>query len=220
MRHLFWFFLLLIGSVVVISYISSSSVVEPAKNPDPNHAHADFAVWINGKKLDFSAQKYMTTDAEEAKLKPGDVRLYLHLHDGDGHVIHRHKPELTFGNFLETIGLKSALVCPTRLNNSFPSTSNTCQQCLNVPDYPFSAEPLCGWRMFVNGKERPLNLSYVFADGDHLLLTNANDAAEVQKQLSQMTDDACLYSRTCPERGKPPTENCIADPTVPCREVT
>jgi hypothetical protein len=59
---------------------------------------------------------------------------------------------------------------------------------------------------------------YVFEDGDALLLTDATDEKEVQNQLSAMTHDACLYSQTCPERGKPPVENCVADPTVPCTE--
>ena len=61
-------------------------------------------------------------------------------------------------------------------------------------------------------------LSYVFADEDKILITTAVDDTELQKELKLLTDDACLYSQTCPERGEPPTENCIADPAVPCIE--
>ena len=35
-------------------------------------------------------------------------------------------------------------------------------------------------------------------------------------ELQEMTDDACKYSKTCPWRGEPPAESCIADPAVPC----
>ena len=59
---------------------------------------------------------------------------------------------------------------------------------------------------------------YVFNDVDMIFLTDSTDETVIQNQLSQLTDDACLYSRTCPWRGDPPTENCIADPSVPCVE--
>src|SRR6185436_13173367 len=32
----------------------------PAVNPDPNHNHADFAVYISGQKVDFSKSQYMS----------------------------------------------------------------------------------------------------------------------------------------------------------------
>ena len=77
-----------------------------------------------------------------------------------------------------------------------------------------------GLRLFVNGKELPYvdHDNYVFADGDRILITDATTDAEVRQELSLMTDDACLYSKTCPWRGAPPTEGCVADPEVPCRE--
>ena len=53
-----------------------------------------------------------------------------------------------------------------------------------------------------------------------ILLTYQNeDEASMERiteQKEEMTDDACLYSKTCPWRGEPPAENCIADPEVPC----
>lgn len=175
-----------------------------AKNPDPNHAHADFAVWIDGKKLNFSDAKYMSGSSSD---EHGDVHEhthlhpYLHLHDGNGHVIHRHKPGLAFDDFFFSLGIGSCWGSEF----SFGRDGKT----VNV-----------GIKLFVNGIEQPegIGCNYVFEDGDHLLITNATDKAEVQHELSLMTDDACLYSQTCPRRGKPPTENCIADPAVPCRE--
>ena len=184
---------------------------EPVENPDPNHTHADVAVWMDGKHLDFSGEKYMTkelTPAEEDALahetgSEMSLDKFLHLHDGNGHVIHRHKPGLTLANFFTSIRIGFTEECFT---SGIPGEDG--EVC---PDHPF--------RFFVNGVERTFDdLSYVFADADHLLITNATEQVELQKELQIMTDDACMYSKTCPWRGEAPTENCIADPEVPCTE--
>jgi hypothetical protein len=73
------------------------------------------------------------------------------------------------------------------------------------------------WQMYVNAKEVPFNPDFAFEDGDRILLTY--DAADVMTEKefdSAVTEEACMYSKTCPWKGDPPTENCIADPTVPC----
>ncbi len=193
----------LIVFIILIPIAMYAGYNRRVPNPDPDHTHADFAVWIDGKELDFSAQKYMTTEEDETKLPAGSLRLSLHLHDGDGHVAHRHKPGLGFGDFLTSIGFTLTSTCFT--------TDDGIKTC-NTDDKK--------WQLFVNGKEiMPLDTNYVFVDGDHILLTYGADAAELQHEESLMTDDACKYSKTCPGRGPPPTESCIADPTVPCKIV-
>ena len=184
----------------------------PAYNPDPNHTHADFAVWIGGKQMDFSKPEFMSnelTSAEEEALKnpkadavahdPSALRKYLHLHDGNGHVIHRHKPGLGVGDFFWSLGIDSTHDCMTKPRRT----------CLDAG---------LGLRLFVNEKELPYVDNDVFADDDRILLTDSADPVEVQRELSLMTGDACRYSKTCPWKGAPPTENCIADPEVPCKE--
>ncbi len=181
-------------------------------NPDPNHTHADFAVWIDGKQMDFSDDKYMEkkpTDEESILLGQSSatgstrsaLQVFLHLHDGNGRVIHRHKPDLGFVSFLRSIGFDLTDTCLI--------TDEGKQVCNTEHDQ---------WKLFVNGKVlTPYFQNYMFADGDHILLTNTSDVTEIKRELSLMTDDACLYSKTCPGRGAPPVENCIADPTVPCK---
>ena len=201
-------------AALLYAYVGNSHT--PAKNPDPNHAHADFAVWIDGNKpLDFSGDMFMSkelTPAEEEALKHATgslvaasvrtLRKYLHLHDGNGHVIHRHKPGLTLGAFFSTLPWAG---------------SGYVGNVYHLADSPVGDEAFAV-RLFVNGVENPAGASYVFKDGDHLLITVATDATEVSRELKLMTDDACLYSRTCPWRGKAPTEHCIADPNVPCTQ--
>lgn len=177
----------------------------PVPNPDPNHTHADFAVWVNGEKLDFSAEDLMSESESEETDDDHEAHghkhhPYLHLHDGVGHVIHRHKPGLSFEEFFTSLQVGFDELCYA----SFA---------------PLADGQICGetpFRLFVNGEEIAFDLAYVFGDTDQVLITNAATDAEVQRQLTEMTDDACRYSKTCPWRGDPPAENCIADPAVPC----
>jgi hypothetical protein len=207
-----------------------------AKNPDPNHTHADFAVWVNGTKLDFSDARYMSEVpkatsfqfhlipqasahlGEEEEEHAGQVipgREYLHLHDGNGSVIHRHKPGLTLKDFFASIGLTLTDTCFTLDDFQFKKLDAAW-----VKDFG-RTKKLCDdgkfhWTMMVNGAQVPLKAAYDFADGDKILLSYGSSDTAAAEQYKEMTDEACRYSKTCPWRGVPPTENCIADPTVPC----
>lgn len=66
----------------------------------------------------------------------------------------------------------------------------------------------------VNGKRmtgRPEE--YVISDLDRIVIaTNKLSDSE----MKQVEDKACIYSETCPERGKPPTENCVGGLGTDC----
>ncbi len=195
------------------------------QNPDPNHIHVDFAVWINGMKWDFSDAKYMSEAPaaegplsffpkafahageeeelhEDLSLIENPKRKYLHLHDGNGNVIHSHKPGQTLAQFFESIDWLLGHDCVVAdTGQSYCSTAEGKR-----------------WRMFVNGAEVSYKPDIALVDLDQVLLTYGSDDAAIAKQLEQLTGDACLYSQRCPWRGEPPTENCIADPAVPCVE--
>lgn len=171
-----------------------------AVNPDPGHTHADFAVFIDGKRLDFSDPKYMEEEGKEhAHEEHGHHHDVMHMHGGVGNVIHRHKPGQTLGEFFSSIGFTMEESCV-----GLDDGQNVCN------------EEAKKWHMIVNGKGQRMNPGYIFEDGDHILLSFAASNDDLKGQFRELTDDACLYSRTCPERGAPPPENCIADPTVPC----
>lgn len=183
----------------------------PVANPDPNHTHADFAVWINGKQLDFSGEEFMSGVSTDPDSYPTEgLRTYLHLHDGNGDVIHRHKPGLTLREFFESLGTTFREVAGTRnLCVDFPQIAEVCQDEAMHKD----------WVMVVNGERRAFDPAYVFADEDRILVYFDEDGAEdedIAAAERALSDDACKYSKTCPWKGTPPTENCIADPTVPC----
>lgn len=173
---------------------------ETAPNPDPNHTHADFAVWVGRTKADFNRPQWMSGSSDEHS-ETEYRHPSLHLHDDVGNVIHRHKPGLSVGEFFQSLNLTMTADC-------FEWD----------PDHRDCNQGTSRWRMFVNAKEIPVNPAYVFEDGDKILLTYDTGDMSIEEQIRQMTDDACRYSQTCPRRGKPPAENCVADPEVPCTE--
>lgn len=229
MKRLFALFAVV--SVTACSLWSS----EPAVNPDPNHTHADFAVWVGGTQLDFSDGRYMSTvptaetswliptasahEGEEGEdtenMLPG--RKFLHLHDGNGSVIHRHKPGLTLDDFFHSLDLGMSETCFTlddflfaQLDDGWVKESGVTKQLCDSDTFH--------WTMIINGAVVPMNPEYVFNDLDRILLSYGASDTEALEQYAQVTDDSCLYSLVCPERGTPPAESCIADPTVPCVE--
>ncbi len=187
-----------------------------AQNPDPNHTHADFAIWVNGTHLDFSGDQYMSGISTDPNSHPTEgLKKYLHLHDGNGHVMHRHKPGLTVGEFLGSIGVPATAECITIDQTQFAKLDAGW-----VSDFGVKPE-LCNngkfhWSMIVNGTLQELNPEYDFQDGDKILFSYGASDTAWEDQWKDMSDDACRYSQTCPWKGKPPTENCIADPEVPC----
>ncbi len=171
---------------------SGNAAMGPAVNPDPNHTHADVALYVNRTKIDLSQEKYMS-----GKEKP--LHQFFHLHDGNGDVIHRHKPGIAIGELFSSLGITMT------------------KDCMNIDDgQEFCADGKTRWRMIVNGGERFLDPSYVFKNTDKILFSYGASDTLWETQWQEMTDDACMYSKTCPERGEPPTENCIADPEIPC----
>ncbi len=191
-----WILLVLVPATVHLYRVNMR-----AENPDPNHTHADFSVWIDSERVDFSQAKYIS-GGSETHTEEQEKHKYFHLHDGNGNVLHRHKPGLPIGQFFASLGF------------------TLMADCLATDD----GRKVCDtdgktWRFFVNGVERPMDPEYIFEDGDRLLWSYGADDVEIAREIREVTDDACRYSRTCPGRGDPPTESCIADPTVPCRIV-
>jgi len=184
------------------------------QNPDPNHTHVDFALWIEGEKIDLSGDEFMSglsTD-EHTHDEEGEYHhQYLHLHDGNGHVMHSHKPGQTLRTFFESLG--------------FAFSKDGLNVCIQAPGKSRVCEDEAmhrNWIFIVNGEKKPfLDIEYAFQDLDKVLIVlsktdDGDEHPEAWGYWEQMTDDACLYSKRCPWRGDPPTENCVADPAVPC----
>ena len=63
-------------------------------------------------------------------------------------------------------------------------------------------------KLYVNGKENAAFLDYEPQDLDRILITDG--------VMAEVSDDACIYSEKCPERGTPPTEECVGGLGTEC----
>lgn len=131
------------------------------------HEHADFALYANGRKFNLSNVMYDEKNPD------------IHIHDGNGEIIHKHTAGATMGTFISSLGIP---VKPTV--------------------------------MYVNGKKYDRSWDgYSFYDLDQIVLSTTELAVN---QITSVSDKACIYSEKCPERGKPPTENCVGGLDTPC----
>jgi len=71
---------------------------------------------------------------------------------------------------------------------------------------------------YLNGSKQNDDFrKYKFKDLDRIALSFSDlDFSPTAKQISEVTDRACIYSEKCPERGKPPTENCVGGLGTDC----
>lgn len=163
------------------------------------HIHADFKVFINNKPIDFSIEKYQSGHPGSTTTQHNDV---VHLHDGNGEVIHLHKEGLTLGYFFKTLGMDLTDDC-LKLDTGEMYCNNEDNQL----------------QVFVNEQPSEQLRDYIPKNLDRILITYDN-LLEAEKniplQMSAVTDKACIYSKTCPERGTPPIENCVSG--QPCKK--
>ncbi|MCR4368647.1 MAG: hypothetical protein NUV67_01945, partial [archaeon] len=172
-------------AALLLALFFGSAQYEP---PEPYHVHADFAIFINGERLDFAQDKYMSTESNHLS---EDV----HFHDGNGKVIHFHAQDATLGEFLESLGFELG------------------QECIKLD----SGEEFCNsgertLKMFVNkaasnefGYFRPNDLDRI------LISFGSENADQLAEQMNLVSDEACIQSEKCPQRGAPSDEsNCTA----------
>ncbi len=71
---------------------------------------------------------------------------------------------------------------------------------------------------YLNGQKQENDFKkYEFKDLDRIVLSfNDTSPSLDNKQIFEITDRACVYSEKCPERGKPPTEECIGGLGTDC----
>lgn len=150
------------------------------------HLHADFMVYLDGKAIDFTKEKYQSI--EEKELDPD-----THLHDGNGEIIHVHAKRITLERFLKSIGITFNKDCFI-LDTGQKYCSGTSKML----------------KMFINGVENDQFEKYEPGDLDRIMIIYGSESGQsLQNLINSVSDKACIYSEKCPERGKPPTEGCV-----------
>ena len=149
------------------------------------HVHSDWKMIINGEHIRFTDEKYQSINVH---IKHKDI----HLHDYEDLVIHRHADGVTFVVFLNSIGYNLTDTCLTR---------DTGEEFCNQNEKEV--------RLIVNG-EREMDIkNYITQEADRILLYygDITDPA-LQDYVASVTDEACLFSGTCLERGYKTTSTC------------
>ncbi len=149
------------------------------------HVHADFSFYILGERVDLTAEKYQSS-AES--VKHPDV----HFHDGVDTLIHRHADGTTLGTFMASLGFT--------LTDSCVTTDTGAEYCTDDTN---------ALLLFVNGMVADSPSTYITQEEDRLLLYYGDpQSADIRRLQAEITDEACIYSGNCPERGEPPFETC------------
>jgi hypothetical protein len=166
-------------------FLLAAAVIFFFSSPKEEHVHADFALYINGVLFNFSQEKYMS-DSNKTLSES------VHLHDMNGRIVHRHAAGITLGYFFGTLGI---------------GLNSTCIALDNGTAYCNSGEKSLS--VFINGKQTRFYENYVFRDLDRILIAYGNYTQEnIDAMISSVSDEACIYSLKCPERGTPPPESC------------
>ena len=157
-----------------------------ADNEDEVHVHSDFVLYLDGKEYDLSADKYQSS-AEQVLHK------HVHLHDNNDEVIHRHDHGITLGDFFTSLGFKLEANCIT-----------------DDEGLVFCNEDNEELVVFVNDEKITDFVDYVNQEEDRILIYYGSkaDSETIKELLLSITDRACIYSGTCPERGTAPPESC------------
>jgi len=185
--------LLILGLIIAAAVIIGNWQLEKS-NPEIGvvgdlHYHADFALYLDGERYNFTQEKYMSTENRS-------LSNFAHFHDVDGNIIHKHASGITLGFFLETLGIKLDDTCLV-----LDDGTSYCNERNKV------------LKLYVNGKYNDKFAQYDIQDEDQILLSYGDESEqEIEEQVDSVTEDACIYSLTCPERGAPPEEaTCIGE---------
>lgn len=149
------------------------------------HVHSDLMVYIGDERLRFTDDKYQSG-------KNQVLHKHFHFHDWQDDVIHRHADGLTLSDFFSSLGFS--------LTNDCLITDDGRELCQD------EGKELM---LFVNGERIMDVVSYIPQDSDRILVYYGNTEDEnLSMYLGSVSDRACIYSYTCPERGTPPPESC------------
>lgn len=176
------------GSTPAAASSSGSSNAPLTEGRQATHEHADFAVFIDGKEIDYGQKRFL---AEEGNERSDAV----HLHAPHYTVVHVHKTPVTWDEFFRTV--ESELLDP-----SFP-TVQPGKSCMTVP----GGQKYCDnggetFKFVVNGVQVDGVSSTQIHDMDRVLISYGPETfgQVMQQQWPKVTDQACILSERCKER--------------------
>ena len=163
----------------------------------PTHEHADFALFIRGQKFDFNNDDYISFEGEDPKSDN------VHIHEPRSNVVHVHTTLTTWDEFFTSIGF--------RLDDPSFAGVTPERTCLTLPD----GEKLCNdsantWKFIVNGVKADGVANVNIGDLARVLVSFGPETIDqvMANQWPQVTNEACIPSGLCLQRGDPGAETC------------
>ena len=148
---------------------------------EPVHYHANFAVFLDGERLDLSAMRYME-DVTACKANP-DVVVppeRAHMHEGVQDVVHVHHDAVTWGHFFANIDIA--------LGDDFLVTDEGTR---------YFADQARTFKFLVDGERVSTILNRVIESEERLLISfGAETVAEVlETQFPQVLGTAASFNQ-------------------------
>lgn len=149
------------------------------------HVHAGFLVMVDGMKISFASDDYMST--AKKLLHTG-----VHLHDNNDSIIHFHARDITLVDFLTSLSI------------------DLTEDCLAIQKTKSCTAADKVLRLYINNVDKTKGLlEYVPQDNDRILLYYGEPGSPtIETYQNEVSDRACIYTGTCPERGTAPAEDC------------
>lgn len=144
------------------------------------HDHADFAVYVRGQRLDFNRPEFLSIEGK-------DLSKNVHIHAPRTNVVHIHREQTTWDEFLTSLGMAVDDTCLTLGGGEKLCNAGT--------------ETL---KFFVNGVRIDSLMFKDLGDLDRVLISfGAEDDTTVRKQIDSVTDEACIPGEQCNARIDP-----------------
>jgi len=144
------------------------------------HDHADFALFVRGRGLDFDDPEFLSTEDRELSRN-------VHLHAPRTNAVHIHREQAIWDEFFTSLGME--------LDDARLALSSGEKLCIG------SDETL---RFFVNGARIDSLRFQNLTDLDRALISfGADDDASTRQQLDAVTDEACVPGEQCQARIDP-----------------
>lgn len=154
--------------------------------PEPVHHHANWAVFVDDRRLDLGADRYMEDVAACAAGDRMTPEQRVHMHDGVDHVVHVHHEGVTWGHLLANLGWAAG------------------DDWIELDDgRRLTGAGGASLIFVVNGFVVPSIRDRLIESGDRLLISHGSAAEEavLAQRFPQVEDDAVEYN----ERYDPPT---------------
>ncbi len=188
------------GGLLALKHVKSAISAQP----EPSfHEHADFALFLNGEKFDFTKGEYMSTKPCVAQAHTwlpiayahgGDLEDSVHLHDGIGGVVHMHRENVSWHDFFESLKME------------FEDTIF-----IDDEGNQYRVDEKNEFRFLKNGEEIESLEDTEIRDLDRILISYGpknRELSELYAEYGQISNNACYYSESCLHRGSAPLESC------------